>query len=78
MKVIWKDSLDYSGKFNEVKEYALSDNLYAVLDKENETVSVFVWSFPAEVFSMFEHVYIMTHLFDGQFQKYYYDYHKIP
>jgi hypothetical protein len=70
-KVIWKDSLDYNGKFNEVKQYALNGNLYAVND------TVFFWSFPAEVFSIFDHVYILTYMFDGQIQKYFYDYHGI-
>jgi hypothetical protein len=69
-QVAWKDpSVDTS--FNQVKQYALAGNLYAV----NNTA--LVWSFPAKMFRAFHEVYILTYLFDAQVQKYFYDLHGI-
>lgn len=70
-QVIWKADPNLNTKYNDVKEYALSGNLYSV----NNTA--FLWNFPAKIFELFEQVYIMTYLFDGQLQKYYYDLHNI-
>ena len=36
-----------------------------------------LWLFPVEVFGAFEEVIVMTHVFDAQLQKYYYDLNKI-
>jgi hypothetical protein len=70
-RVIWKGRTDLNTQYNEVKEYALAGNLYSV----NGTA--FVWNFPAPIFGLFDEVFIMTYMFDGQLQKYYYDYHNI-
>ncbi|MGE6541102.1 DEAD/DEAH box helicase family protein [Bacillus luti] len=70
-RVIWKAEPELNTQYNEVKEYALSGNLYSV----NGTA--FVWNFPVSIFGLFDEVIIMTYMFDGQLQKYYYDYHNI-
>jgi hypothetical protein len=70
-RVVWKADPNLNTKYNEVKEYALAGNLYAIDNM------AFVWNFPATVFDLFDHVYIMTYLFDGQLQRYYYDYHGV-
>lgn len=65
-KVRWIKE-DYDGKFNELKEKAESGTL--LLSK-----GVFLfWEFPVEVFKCFKEVIVLTYLFDGQVQKYYYD-----
>lgn len=69
-KVIWHD-LNYSGKFSEEMNYALNDNLYVCGD------SLFVWTFPCKIFSLFKEVYVMTYLFPAQIQKYYFDIHQV-
>lgn len=70
-QVIWIADQTLDTKYNEVKHFALAGNLYTSGD------TAFVWNFPAKIFALFKEVYIMTYLFDGQLQKYYYDLHNI-
>ena len=58
-------------RFNDVMDYALSGNLYAVNNV------AFVWNFPVKIFSRFDQVFILTYLFAGQIQRHYYDFHGI-
>lgn len=75
-KVSWlKDN--YIGSFNWFKEYALAGQLYKHKSKDTEKIAFFVWQFPAEIFKYFKQVYILTYLFDGQIQKYYFDMHHL-
>jgi hypothetical protein len=39
--------------------------------------SVLIWQFPVRIFEKFKEVYIMTYLFPGQIQKYYFDLYDI-
>lgn len=39
--------------------------------------SVMVWMFPTKIFRAFRDSYILTYMFSGQMQKYYYDYHSL-
>lgn len=64
----WMDN-EYYGKFEELKELSKNDNLFLF----NETF-VF-WTLHCKSFEVFEDVYILTYLFDGQIQRYYYDLH---
>jgi hypothetical protein len=70
-QVIWKADPKMDTKYNFVRDYALAGNLYSV----NKTA--FIWNFPAKIFDLFEQVYILTYMFDGQLQRYYYDLHNI-
>jgi len=70
-RVIWKADPKMDTKYNFVRDYALAGNLYAV----NNTA--FIWNFPAKIFELFEQVYILTYMFDGQLQRYYYDLHNV-
>ncbi len=70
-KVIWKADPKLDTQYNKIRDYALTDNLFC----SNNTA--FVWNFPAKVFKQFKEVYILTYMFDGQLQKYYYDLHFI-
>lgn len=69
-KVIWLDD-SYSGVFDNryanIKYHAQQGNIYLHRD-----IMLF-WTFPATVFDLFEETYILTYLFDGQIQRYYYD-----
>lgn len=69
-KVIWLDE-SYDGVFDSrhtnIKYHAQQGNIYL------HGNSVLFWTFPAKVFELFEETYILTYLFDGQIQKYYYD-----
>jgi hypothetical protein len=75
-KVNWLND-NYNGSFDWIKEYAISGQLYKHKSADSQKVAFFVWQFPAEVFKYFKKVYIMTYLFNGQIQKYYFDLHKL-
>lgn len=68
-RVIWKASKEHDSLYNGLKDLALSENLYYVNNV------AFIWNFPVKIFKEFSEVYILTYLFDGQLQKYYYDLH---
>ncbi|MED4780954.1 hypothetical protein [Brevibacillus choshinensis] len=66
-----EDKLDYDSKYNGIKRMALTNNVMYC------DSSALIWTFPCEVFSLFKDVYILTYLFRGQLQKYYFDLHGI-
>ena len=78
-KVDWIDedynSAEYDGqrfnRFNDIKTLAEKDNLYM----QNGTAMF--WVMDVQSFYSFNEVYILTYLFDGQIQKYYYDMHDL-
>lgn len=63
------DKLDT--KFNKERNMALTGNLLYFSDK------VLMWNLPCDIFRCFKHVYLLTYLFSGQIQRYYYDLHQI-
>lgn len=70
-QVKWIKEDNYETQYARIKFYALASNLF----RSNETT--FFWNFPASIFDMFEHTYILTYMFEGQLQCYYYKYHGI-
>lgn len=62
-----KNKLNFDSRFNDIKQMALNKNLYIINDV------VLIWSFPADIFKKFKEVFVLTYLFEGQLQKYYYD-----
>jgi hypothetical protein len=71
-RVTWKEHPKFDTTFRTVRDFALAGNLYLVNNV------AFVWNFPAKIFDLFDQVYIITYMFNGQLQKYYYDLHNIP
>lgn len=73
-KVEWLDN-GYNGVFESqyvnVKYHALQGNIYL-----HRGIMLF-WTFPARIFDLFDETYILTYLFGGQIQRYYYDLFKI-
>lgn len=68
----WNEELrHYDTEYNDVKVMALSGNLMYCNN------NALIWNFPCDVFSSFTEVYILTYLFSGQLQRYYYDLHGI-
>lgn len=66
--ITWnQDKLDFDSEYNDIKLMCLNKSLFMVNNV------ILVWTFPVEVFKAFKKVYILTYLFDGQIQKYYYD-----
>jgi len=71
--IVWnKEWEDYDGKFNEVKAMSKNKSLFVI-----DNTTILMWTFPIEIFKCFQEVYILTYLFDGQVQKYYYDLYNI-
>lgn len=64
--VIWND-YTYRGRFYDVMKSCETKTLY------HSNGSFFFWCFPARIFDYFKDSYILTYLFDGQVQRYYYD-----
>lgn len=71
-KLHWnKDKKDYVGEHVALMNATLNGDVY------HEGGNVIFWTFPVNIFDLFGEVYIMTYLFKGQLQRYYYDFHKI-
>lgn len=70
-KVTWCD-VNYTGKFDQLKNVIQNDKVFL----HNSTA--FIWTFPVEVFQVFRQVFILTYLFEGQVQRYYFDLHNVP
>jgi len=58
---------DEGGKFSDIKQMAKLNKVMVYND------TFFLWLFPVDIFKKFSEVYIMTYLFAGQVQKYYFD-----
>ncbi|CAG9612409.1 hypothetical protein BACCIP111899_01585 [Bacillus rhizoplanae] len=69
-RVYWTKE-DYNGRFEDIKLYARSGNLFL------HRKTFILWAFPPKIFSAFDDVYVLTYLFDAQIQRYYYDLHEM-
>lgn len=69
-KVYWKDE-SYIGEFLQYKDMIKNGDVYL-----HNNVMI-LWTFPCEIFESFKEIYIMTYLFDGQIQRYYYQLNEI-
>lgn len=68
--VKWRDDAkNYEGRFEDIKRMAKMECLGCYGD------NTVLWLMPVKIFNAFEESYILTFMFDGQLQKYYYDYH---
>lgn len=65
-KLHWIDE-EYSGEFLKFKRMIKNGDTYLYND------IVILWTFPCEIFKAFKEIYILTYLFEGQIQRYYYD-----
>ena len=65
-KVSWIDN-EYYGKFLYLKNSIRNGDVY-LFDN-----TLILWTFPCEIFKAFKEVYVLTYMFDGQVQRYYYD-----
>lgn len=65
--VQWNDPDYKEGQFLTIRRLAEANNLMIY-----DNVAMY-WTFPVEAFKAFEEVYVLTYMFDGQIQRYYYD-----
>ncbi|MCM3736770.1 hypothetical protein M3215_13310 [Bacillus cytotoxicus] len=70
-RVHWVYDEYFSGRFYDIKLLANAGNLFYHRGK------FLIWSFPPQVFKTFDEVFVMTYLFKGQIQRYYYDLHSM-
>ena len=69
-KLVW-DDVNYEGEFNEIKHLC---ELGCIGYYNNQII---LWLFPIKTFEAFNEIYILTYMFNGQMQKYYYDYYGV-
>lgn len=67
---VWMDK-DYTGVYEKYKRMAETGNLL------NFGHKLLYWTFPVQAFQAFSSIFILTYLFDGQIQRYYYDMHRV-
>ncbi len=66
--VKWNEEQEsFDSRYNDIKQMCKNNNVYLIRGK------MLIWLFPVEIFDLFEEVYILTYMFNGQIQKYYYD-----
>ncbi|KGK88644.1 hypothetical protein DP68_06995 [Clostridium sp. HMP27] len=58
---------EYTGAFKDLMESCFNNNIYHYGER------LYLWTFPVDIFDSFNKVYILTYMFDGQLQKYYFD-----
>lgn len=66
-EVTWNNPLYKNGGYEVIRNLANSGNL--ILFEERKMY----WLFPTELFKAFDEVYILTYMFEGQIQCYYYE-----
>lgn len=72
----WRDDkADYQGEYDDIKSKIDMHSL-AMYGSSNR--DVVLWLMPVHSFNAFREVYILTYLFSGQIQRYYYDFFKLP
>lgn len=67
-RVIWQCvDYDVNAKYADIMKLARAGNLFYHRGK------FLIWAFPPSIFEAFSEVYVMTYLFRGQIQRYYFD-----
>src|SRR5690625_2204402 len=67
-RVIWQCvDYDVNAKYADIMKLARAGNLFYHRGK------FLIWAFPPSIFEAFSEVYVMTYLFKGQIQRYYFD-----
>lgn len=66
-----EDKKDCESKYDDIKIMCKNNSVFMVNN------SLFMWTFPIDIFNSFKEVYILTYLFNGQVQRYYYDLYNV-
>ncbi|MEJ9303075.1 hypothetical protein ABEW33_12355 [Priestia megaterium] len=73
-EIIWIDDeydISSNGNYRDIKVLSERGNLFL------EEGNIVFWTMPVKAFLCFNEVYLLTYLFDGQIQKYYYELHNV-
>ena len=68
--LVWLEPT-YDGRYNDIKIMCENHSIFVV------NGCCLMWTFPADIFSAFKEVYVMTYMLKSQLQRYYYDLHGI-
>ena len=72
-ELIWKEpNYKYTDRFGDIMDLCKNNHVYVFNN------IALVWTFPIEIFTAFQDVYICTYMFDCQIQRYYYDLFNVP
>lgn len=72
----WReDKLDYKGEYDDIKEKV---NMQSLAMYGRNRKDIVLWLMPVQSFNAFNEVFILTYLFKGQIQRYYYDFFQLP
>ncbi|AZB43513.1 hypothetical protein CEF21_15050 [Bacillus sp. FJAT-42376] len=66
-KVVWKGDPEDNSRYMDIRLLAQAGNLFYHRGR------FLIWAFPPQVFHTFDEVFVMTYMFSGQTQRYYYD-----
>lgn len=69
-KVQWNNPEYMSGSYEVIRNLSNADRL--MLHEEKKILKMY-WLFPPQLFKAFEDIYILTYMFNGQIQSYYYN-----
>lgn len=69
-KVKWNNPKYMNGSYEGIRNLANADRL--MLHEEQKILKMY-WLFPPQLFKAFEDIYILTYMFNGQIQSYYYN-----
>lgn len=69
-KVQWNNPEYMNGSYEVIRNLANADRL--MLHEEKKILKMY-WLFPPQLFKAFEDIYILTYMFNGQIQRYYYN-----
>lgn len=70
-RLIW-DDLTYDGKLNEYRDYCLNRSIMCFGN------TGLIKMYPSSLFKAFDNIYVLTYMFESQFQRMYFDYLKLP
>ena len=68
----WIGPSEYKGRFKEIKDSCINGGLYRYGES-----SILISFLRRDIFDAFGTVFILTYMFDGQYQKYYFDFFEI-
>lgn len=71
-QLIWNEAKNYpDSRYADIQTLAKQKSLIYLND------SVLLWNIPISNFAAFDHIYILTYMFDGQIMKPYFDFHNV-
>jgi len=79
-RIVWTDA-NYRGKHEDLMHLSLANSIYLhsrTAKDTNTDKTLLVWTFPINIFTAFAEVYILTYMYAGQLQRYYFDMYNTP